>query len=67
MQKWNSTEYSARVETECRQDDMSRARSPIGRAGTPATISPGATSLVTTEPAPTTDLDPTSTPGRMTQ
>jgi len=67
MQNLSSTDHSPLVETECRQDGRPEARSPIGRAGTPATISPGATSLVTTEPAPTTDLDPTSTPGRMTQ
>src|SRR5438093_12354964 len=38
-----------------------------GRAGTPATIAPGGTSRVTTEPAPTIAFLPIVTPGRMTQ
>ncbi len=37
----------------------------INRAGFPATIVLGATSLVTTEPAPTTAFSPTVTPGKI--
>lgn len=37
---------------------------PVGRAGFPATLPPGATSRVTTLPAPTTAASPLETPGK---
>src|SRR5919198_5732257 len=42
-------------------------REATGRAGTPATIAPGGTSRVTTDPAPTIAPAPILTPGRITQ
>ena len=47
-------------------DSAARLRRAGQRAGFPATVAPGATSRVTTDPAPTTASSPMVTPGRMT-
>src|SRR5207302_9228628 len=47
-------------------DEGNYLECPFARAGTPTTVSPGATSLVTTAPAPMRARAPTRTPPMIT-
>ncbi|HEY0416375.1 MAG TPA: glycosyltransferase [Gaiellaceae bacterium] len=57
---------AARARAYAWEDNAARYLAVLARAGTPATVSPGATSRVTTAPAPTSAPAPTVTPPRTT-